>query len=168
MNRFWSILPALVCCGCNVSTETEKYQASRDNIINVSDRVVEIVIEDPLLGQNNRLYLMDDYLIIQDHRALDRLIHLFDRSSFEYVGGIANRGQGPGEIANMGFIAVDEARHRFYVNDHGKQKIFSYDLDSVLSNSPSYLPEVKLEMSDTLYMAVAVTAATTGRRTASS
>jgi hypothetical protein len=151
MNKFWSISLSLLCCGCNISTETEKYQSSRNNIINVRDRVVEIVIDAPLIGSNSRLYLIDDYLIIKDFGAFDELIHLFDRSSFTYVTSIANRGQGPGEIANIGYIAVDEARRKFYVPDHGKNKIFSYDLDSVLNHSPSYMPDVKLEMTDTLY-----------------
>jgi hypothetical protein len=93
---------------------------------------------------------MDDYLIIQEFKSFDKLIHLFDRNSFEYITGIANRGQGPNEIANMGHIAVDEARRKFYVNDHGKNRIFSYDLNSVLSN-PSYVPEVKMKMDETIF-----------------
>jgi hypothetical protein len=45
----------------------------------------------------------------------------------------------------MGFVGVNEADNIFYVTDHGKQKIFSYSLDSILTN-PSYMPEVKMVM----------------------
>jgi hypothetical protein len=94
---------------------------------------------------------MDEYLIIQDYKALDKLILLFDRNTFEYITGVADRGQGPNEIANMGHIAVDEAHRRFYVTDHGKNRIFSYNLDSVWGGSSSYLPEVKTSMDETLF-----------------
>jgi hypothetical protein len=151
MNKLWSISLALVCCACNISTETEKYQSSRDNIINVRDRVKEIVIDDPLIGMPNSLYVMDDYLIIQDFKSFDKLIHLFDLNSFEYVTGVGERGQGPKELSNMGFITVDEANRRFYVTDHGKNRIFSYDLDSVLSKSPSYEHEPRLEMDEAIH-----------------
>jgi hypothetical protein len=50
----------------------------------------------------------------------------------------------------MGVIAVDKARRSFYVTDYGKQKIFSYHLDSVLNN-PACLPEVKMEMNETIF-----------------
>ena len=126
MNKYWSLAFALLCCGCNVSTETEKYQRSRNNIINVMDQVVEIVIDTPYISTNNRLYPMDEYLIIKDFKALGDHIHLFDRNSYAYVTGIAQRGQGPGEIANIGYIAVDEANRRFYVPYVCKYKIFSY------------------------------------------
>jgi hypothetical protein len=47
----------------------------------------------------------------------------------------------------MGYLATDEVNRKFYVNDHGKQRIFSYDLDSVLAN-PLYTPEVKMKMNE--------------------
>ena len=144
MNKFRNIaFCALLCYACTTSNETEKYQPSRNNIIHVRDKVVEIEIEDPLISTNNRLYVMDKYLIIQDMKSLNKLIHLFSRDKFNYIAGIGDRGQGPNELANMGFIAVDEPRRKFYVSDHGKNKVFSYDLDSVLSDS-SFVPEVKM------------------------
>jgi hypothetical protein len=107
-------------------------------------------MEDPMLSSLCRLHLIDDYLIIQDMKSFDELIYLFDKNDYKYVTGLAYRGQGPGEIANMGFLAVDEARRTFYVNDHGKQSVFSYPLDSVLSN-PSYMPGVRIKMDETLF-----------------
>jgi hypothetical protein len=147
---FLIILPALLACSCSISNETEKYQTRRNNIVNVRDKIVEIEIEEPLISSVNRFYLMDDYLIVLDVKSLGKQIHLFDKNDFSYITGTAYRGQGPDEIANIGLIAVDEARRTFYVNDHGKQKVFSYPLDSVLSN-PSYGPQVKMEMNETLF-----------------
>ncbi|MDR1913309.1 MAG: TolB-like 6-bladed beta-propeller domain-containing protein [Clostridiales bacterium] len=151
MNRILYSLFIVGCCSCTGSNETEKYQGTRKNIIQVRDKVEEIKIEEPLINSFNRLYLMDDYLIIQDLRGLDKLIHLFDKNNFAYIGSIAERGQGPNEITNMGLITIDEAQRSFYVADHGKQKIFSYDLDSVVSHASSYTPEVKMEMDEALF-----------------
>jgi hypothetical protein len=139
-----------VCCSCTVSNEAEKYQGSRNNIIHVRDRVKEITMEEPPISSLNRLHLMDRYLIIQDMKSLNKLIYLFDKDNFAYVTGAVHRGQGPNEIANMGLLAVDEAHRRFYVSDHGKNKIFSYNLDSILSDS-SCEPEVKMEMGTDIF-----------------
>jgi hypothetical protein len=137
----------MVCWSCTHSS-TEKYQSKRNNIINVRKKIKEIKIEDVLISQTARLYLMDDYLIIGDYRTMDKLIHVFDRETFNYITSIASCGQGPGEIANMGHIEPDKVHRMFYVSDHGKQTIFSYDLDSVLAN-PFYMPEVKIKMNKT-------------------
>lgn len=133
------------CCSCALNTETEKYQTERDNIVDVHDKLKEIKIGDVLINAYSRLFLVGDYLIIGDHKASDKVIHLFDKASFRYVASTGFLGQGPGEIANLGYIAADEKQRRFYVTDHGKQKIFSYSLDSILAN-PSYIPEVKMDM----------------------
>ncbi|MCC2599284.1 hypothetical protein [Sphingobacterium sp. FBM7-1] len=51
-----------------------------------------------MIGSTVRLYLVDDYLVIADHKSADKLIHLFDGNDFNYVTSIANIGQGSGEI----------------------------------------------------------------------
>jgi hypothetical protein len=153
MNKLVCLLFIAVCWGCTHSTETEKYQNKRDKVVNVHDKVKEIVIpeDDVLIGAVARLYLMDDYLIIVDSHSFDKLIHLFDKNKFSYITGIADKGQGPNEITNMGYLATDEVNRKFYVNDHGKQRIFSYDLDSVLANPLYNMPEVKMKMNEKLF-----------------
>jgi outer membrane protein assembly factor BamB len=131
---------------CIQSNETEKYQSNRDNIVNVQEKVKWVEMEDVFISSINRLYLADDYLIISDSQSTDETMYLFDKDNFRYVTGIAHRGKGPGEIANIGHIAFDKARHKFYVSDNGKRCIFSYDLDSVVSD-PKYMPSVKISMS---------------------
>lgn len=144
------LLSALACLSCMQQPETEKHQKNRDNIINVHDRVIEIEIEDVLIDEFATLYLISDYLIICDYKSYDKMVHLFDKKSFKYITSTAYRGQGPGEIANIGHTSVNEAERLFYVTDHGKQRIFSYNLDSVLEH-PDYMPEVKLKMNERLF-----------------
>lgn len=144
------LLLIALCCGCAQSATTEKYQKSRNNIVNIHDKIKEIEIEDVLIGKISLPYIIDKYLIISDYESPDQLIHIFDKNTFRYLTSTAYKGQGPGEIAMIGHIEYDKARRKFYVTDHGKQKIFSYDLDSVLSD-PSYMPEVKLDMDINLF-----------------
>jgi hypothetical protein len=136
--------------GCTQHSTTEKYQNKRDNVVNVRDKVKEIPMEEVLIGPSVGMYLMDDYLLIAYSRSPDKLIHIFDKKEFSYITSLADRGQGPGEIANMGHIGIDEEHRMFYVSDHGKQAIFSYELDSVLVN-PIYMPEVKIKMDKGLF-----------------
>ena len=135
----------VICLSCSDHSSTEKYQKVRNNIINVHDYVKEIEIEDVLIGSSAHLFLLSDYMIISDIRSSDKLIHVFDKNNFNYVTSIGNRGEGPDEITNMGFIGIDEAKRVLYVSDHGKQKIFCYNIDSVIMDS-LYIPWVKMRM----------------------
>lgn len=93
------------------------------------------------------VYLLNNYLLICDSKSYNDQIYLFDKNNFTFITSTAPMGQGPGEITNMGHIATDDNFHRFYVSDHGKQKIFCYELDSVLSH-PGYMPATKMSMNE--------------------
>ena len=145
MNKLLPLLLISFCWSCSESSEVEKYQDERDNIVNVKDKIKEIVIEDVLIDSRAELYTMGDYLLIQDIESYDKLIHLFDKKTFKYRASTANKGPGPREIAILGSIGIDEARNKFYVSDHGKLNILSFDLDSVLAD-PFYEPHVKIKI----------------------
>lgn len=150
MKNWLCFLFVVSCLGCTSENEFDKYQNVRDNIFSVREHIAEIQIEDVLIGAGSRPYILGDYLIIKDYRSSNELIHIFDKNSFEYLTSTAPLGQGPGEITVIGHIGVDESRNKFYVSDHGKQKIFSYDMDSVLSSS-FYEPQVKIKMNKELF-----------------
>lgn len=146
MKRIFLLLaPFLLFCNCARQSQTEIYQSDRDNVLDVKSQVHEIRIDTPLIGSLARLFLLDDYLIIADVRSYDQQIRLFYRQSFGYVKSTGSLGEGPGEIARIGFIGTCRGSREFYVSDHGKQKVFCFHVDSVLAN-PSYLPLVKYEM----------------------
>lgn len=149
--RNWLCLLCIISCwGCATKNEVEKHQSVRDNIFNACERVVGIEIEDVLIGGNSCPYILGDYLMIKDYKSFNEQIHLFDKDSFKYLKSTAPVGQGPDEITVIGHIGINEPEHKFYVSDHGKQKIFSYDVDSVLSE-PFYSPQVKMEMNKELF-----------------
>jgi hypothetical protein len=114
-------------------------------VVNVRDKVKEIVMEDLPISHVSFLHMMDNYLMIRDYHQLDKCIHLFDKNTFRYLTSIVDRGEGPNEITRCGHVATDEINRRFFVTDQGKQKIFSYNLDSAMA-SPNYHPTVKTEL----------------------
>ena len=152
MNKLSHLLFIVLCWSCTPNATTEKYQNKRDNVVLVREKVKEIVIpeNEVLIGMFPNLYIMDNCLIISDSRSPEKLIHVFNKQTFKYLTSLADKGQGPGEIVSIGHIVSDEPRRKFYVSDHGKQAIFGYDLDSVLSN-PFYMPEVKMKMDKGLF-----------------
>jgi hypothetical protein len=144
MNRLLYILFLALCWAC-ADDAREKHQGSRNNVVNVRDKVKEIAVEDVLLSGVIVPYIIDNYILIGDYHSPDEMIHLFDKNTFAYVTSTAPLGQGPGEITRLGRLGLDEVRRTFYVNDNGRRQIFAYPLDSVLAN-PRYLPEVKVRL----------------------
>jgi hypothetical protein len=151
MNKIlFSLLFIFTCFSCTHNSEIEKYQRKRNNIVNVQERIKEIPMEDVLIGRMNRLYMTNDYLVISS--PLSCVIDLFNKKDFQYITSFGSIGQGPGDIARMGEIGINEAERLFYVSDHGKQNIVSYSLDSVLINT-SYMPEEKMKMNERYFPA---------------
>lgn len=84
-------------------------------------------------------------MIEGDCAVNNKCVHLFDRKNYQYVKSVIDIGIGPEEITRMGHIGIDKKRGRFYLSDFGKQKIFSYCIDSLLAND-SYVGEEKTLM----------------------
>lgn len=145
MRFFICILVLIGCFGCHSNAVTEKYQDERNRIVDVKDRVKAFDAEEVLIGGFAQPYLLGNYLLIADHKSLDKLVHVFDSQTLCYITSCVNRGEGPEEVLNMGCLGIDETRRIFYVSDHAKLKIFSYPIDSVLAN-PFYVHQVKAEM----------------------
>lgn len=133
MKMFLITISVIFICSCTTSP-TEKHQNSRNNIINVQDKVKEIIIDEPLISSYSSMYMMDKYLIITDWKAYDKQIHLFDKNSFQHLISTTRIGQGPNEITHINGIIPDEKHGKFYAIDGGKRKLFSYDIDSLLMN----------------------------------
>ncbi len=150
MKTIFYVVLLILLVGCAPTSVTEKYQSERNDIIHVKEKIKELETGDVLIGSVSRFCMSDKYLFIADHKSVDKLIHIFNKDDFSYVTSIGDFGQGPEEIAVMGCLAVDEIHHQLYVPDHGKQKIFSYDMDSMVVN-PFCKPQVKIAMNETLF-----------------
>lgn len=137
---------SFISWGCGGHSEGERRYAAFGEVLDVRDSVRAVSLVGPPLGCYFAPYVMGRYLIIADGRTYGKMVHLYDKESFEYICSTAEKGRGPGEITLLGPIAVDTANKRFYVSDHAKLQVFGFDVDSVESN-PLYQPVVKVTMS---------------------
>ena len=124
MNKLLYLLLIAVCWSCSQDSETEKHQSKRDQVVDVRDKMKEFSTQDVLIGRISRTYLIDNYLIVTDYNSPDKLIHLFDKNTFEHLASSTYQGQGPGEITIIGHVGIDETNRRReiqqkYNEEHG-------------------------------------------------
>lgn len=136
-------LSFLLSCENN---KKEAYQSSRDNIVDVKGKIEELHLgDDILLGKGARAYGIRNYLILKDYTSSGKMIHLYDKNSFAYIGSTGDIGQGPGEIISLGDVMVNEEGDKLLVGDLGHFCIYSYDIDSLISDK-DYKPFVKYRL----------------------
>lgn len=90
----------IICLSCTQNSTTEKHISSMDNIVDVKHNVKEISTGEIMINRYPRIYLMDNYLIIQDYKAYDNLIYIFDKNTFKFLASTGQKGEGPSEIAD--------------------------------------------------------------------
>ena len=140
----------IVCCFACSENGTEIYQGKRDNVVDISDMLTEIEINDVLLNMYVKPYIFGDYLVILDPSSSDKLIHLFDKYSFGYITSIAQLGRGPGEISNIGAAQFDKDNNQLLVTDASKYCVLAYNIDSLLLN-PLHFPYIKTRLDSKLF-----------------
>ena len=145
-SKWVCLLCVLLCFGCQSNNSClEKRQSVRSNVVKIQEKIVPFETDSILIGAFSRMYIEDGCLLITDSKSFSHQVYLFNKKNFRFMASTSPMGQGPDEITRIGYLATDAVHRRFYVSDHGKQKIFSYDLDSVLQN-PFYKPSVKMNM----------------------
>ena len=102
-------------------------------------------MDDLLIGSISEPYCMGDFLVIGDYKSTDKMIHLFDGKSYEYLTSFGKFGQGPDEITILGSMAWNKMMNEIYVTDHGKLQIFGFHMDSIMNNA-DYTPFVKTKL----------------------
>lgn len=145
---FLSICIFLV--SCNKNKRADIYQEHRNNIVNVKALLQEIKIneDDVLIGNYSTTHILGQYLLIENFKSPDKLVSIFDKNDFKYLTSTGNRGEGPNEILNPGIMGTDDIHGKFYITDHSKLKIFSFDIDSVLEDPLHYTPIVKVNIDE--------------------
>lgn len=154
--KYWkqTVVSLLFICllgGCKQGIETEKHYSKFDKVVNVRDQIQAINFdeEEVIFSSNAFIHLMGDYLLIGDHLAQDKYIHLFDKNDFRYITSTAPKGEGPEEVGRLGNIGINEKEREFYVIDHAKYRLYSYHIDSVTAN-PQYIHIEKAKLKDSL------------------
>ena len=131
--------------GCKQNSNSKKFYNANDKNIAVKNQLHKIKIDSVIISNFGKPYILNQYLIISDYKSPDKLIHILDKNTFNHLTSVGNRGQGPGEIANMGILIPDSKRNTFYVIDHGHQALLSFPMDSIFFN-PLYTPSKKTDI----------------------
>ena len=145
MKKLINLLFIFVCLSACIENKTEKKQSSRDNVVNVYNKVHLVKIDTVLLSLYSKMSITDRYLLIKDSHSCDKVIHIFDKNDFKYIKSIGQQGPGPEEITYAGNVTFDKKRNKIYVNDDDKMKIYSFDLDSAIIY-PNYVPIVTMKL----------------------
>lgn len=146
-NLFLLIISIFTLCSCNNNSEPKKEYDIKDKFSNIKKEIKEIDIKEKEISIFGTPYILNEYLIISDYKSPDKLIHIFNKNTFNYITSIGDRGEGPSEIANMGSIIPNEKENSFFLIDYGKQKILNYSIDSILANT-SYIPNEKIAINN--------------------
>lgn len=142
LNVIWGVI-LWGLASCAGDPQVKQYDAE-SNVVEVEEKMQAIPIDSVFVTNHGKLYFLDNYLLIKDGESYDYLIHILDKKTFQHLASTGIKGQGPGEIANIGELIPNEAKREFYVFDHGKQAVFCFSIDSVLEN-PDYLPTKKAD-----------------------
>lgn len=148
MKRILPFILIAVLWGCSHHSGVDKHVRHSANVVDVKERVKEIVIDTPLIGAGARPYILGEYFMLAGGYSEDYQIYLFDKKDFSYITGTGRSGEGPDEYTSLGELMPDVIHQRIYAADYGKMKISGYNLDSILQN-PDYLPEYKFDMNKT-------------------
>ncbi|QKG80683.1 hypothetical protein [Tenuifilum thalassicum] len=136
---FASLIFLLLSCNKN---NTEKIFNPDENVISVKNRLTEVAFEKPITIGN--IEVLDSFIVLQDiSNYYDKALYLLNRNAFTLNSSVLKLGKGPGEIAYMGYFTVNRSKRLIYVNDHGKNVVWTIPFDSLLKN-PDYLPSNKL------------------------
>lgn len=146
-NLYSLIFFIFILCSCNNNSDANKKYDIKDKFSNIKKEIKEIDIKEKEISIFGTPYILNEYLIISDYKSPDKLIHIFNKNTFNYITSIGDRGEGPNEITNMGSIIPNEKENSFFLIDYGKQKIINYSIDSILANT-SYIPNEKTAISN--------------------
>ena len=147
MGYLFLVIMSFVIFGCTPSSDTEKKQNSRKDVVDVSGNIKEWDTGDVLISSVSRFSVGNEYLCIADYKSYENSMHLFSLSDYSHIVSCGMIGPGPNDITVLGHIEMDGARNKMYVSDHGKYRIFSYDLDSLIRNPSAYKHQTKTKIS---------------------
>lgn len=145
------LLLIVVLTGCGQDNDSAILRVtSRDQVINVKGKVVPLDFDEVLVSSSSYIKVLGDYIVIADGQSPDKLIHLFKKDTFDYIGSTGDLGQGPEEIAALAGLAYDVNRKELQVADYGNRRIYGFNIDSV-GNDKSYLPVTRFRLREEIY-----------------
>lgn len=149
-NVFFTLFAITAFYGCNRDESQEKYINWNSHLVNMSDSIQDI--KTSIIFGDSWLYILDNYLILcENSPSGNKGVHVFNKNTFEYITSTAIVGEGPGDVARQGRIAVNPNKHEFWLSDYAKMVMWRFPIDSVLHNS-KFKPSEKFDLYSKLFI----------------
>ena len=105
---------------CRPNDPNGKYQSTRDNVINVRDKIHEISTEEYSLSSMTLPIVANDYLVVGDYKATEMVMSIYDTEHFKYIKSFGPYGPGPNEYSHFGTMSWNKFTKELLVFDTGK------------------------------------------------
>jgi len=148
--KFLYFFLLMTLISCSSEEPVKRFKITDVEALDISRVIIDLETEQ--LIPRPFLTIMEDHLIIMDASGLtDKFIHIFDKSTLEYLASLGDIGEGPGEFINPGQIAISHKPNEFWIPDHSKLKVFRFDLDSALLAN-DYKPAFSIPMKNDFFL----------------
>lgn len=139
--------PLFLSCRQDAAHPSEEWIKERDNIEIPSINSIDDAL--PPLHKGS-LQFKGDTLIIHDYKSTEKLFTAYDIGKGCTIGSFGNYGNGPGEMANIGGLYLDESGNIYGFNMN-RMILQGINIDKALANDscPAFT-KVKLDTSDGL------------------
>lgn len=136
-------LPTVETCGIRDKVE-------KTSVISIDDNL-------PPMHSTVDMFVKGDTLIINDYRSQEKQFHAYDITEDRYLGSFGKYGNGPGEMANIGGVYLDDSG-RLFCRNSNHMILQSVDIDSALNN-PDYKAskETRLDLSEKIVIFITPT-----------
>lgn len=102
-------------------------------------------VNDGIALSMGQIDIFDSLLIVTGTQKNLNCIHFFNKNSLEYISSTGARGNGPGEISNPAYCAIDKNKGEIWYRDYGKKCIWRFSIKEAL-NKENYLPGYSIPM----------------------
>lgn len=138
MKPIWLIILSSLLLSSCTQGEGIIMQTSRDNVVDISDDLYPLELPDSvLINSYADIDSQDGYVSVTDLRTIGNYLYIFDARTTAYLTSTIRFGDGPGEVSRMDAPAYCKDDNCLYVPDYGKDKLFRYAMDSLLSTDNS-------------------------------
>lgn len=110
-----------------------------------------IIVETKEIYKGGFIETLDSLLILTNTPDNKYQIHVYNKSTFAYMGRGGITGRGPGELTNALLGVLDTCENCIWIPDYATKEISKFEIDSILNNN-TYLPETSILFPENLIL----------------
>ncbi len=136
-----SILLLFFCYSC-IQENIRNIYFERNNFKSTVKLVGEKINLKGPISVVNYSVVRDSFVFIQTSGKIDPyFIYIYNFYSKKIIASMARKGNGPGELVSCRLSYKNNEDHKIYADDVTGQKMYIYNIDSLINNMHNYIPE---------------------------